>query len=343
MFLKICSGIDSGVRNYNRSSFPDTLDEVVNGDIFPIGSIKFQSPTHFFSQQAQRGNLIIKRLTPEMINSFKKIFVRNKVGDGMRPAYPGELQMPFKRSMNASNSLYSIYQEETLSAHVLHVLDCHFKRLQKLSPESIPKYRLVALRDSEGSLIPAVVQEIISGQTLTDYIKESGDAKIPSWIVNQLRPFMFSMDADIFFGNFIVNTSEQKLIYIDIKPSAFLPRIQRALTVAATLMDEPDMGTVLLKEWIEKVDECLNSKPNGIVDRINKKNFLGLALWVFGGLEEMIYKLPSNTGSSYLKAILESNASIIKRIKTELKPKGIRGIEYTQEMVQLNVGGWLHR
>jgi hypothetical protein len=224
-----------------------TLDEVSDGGSYTLPEGLSSEQTNLFFTVARLGSLFVKIPTERGLGDYRTFIRDGQVTDAdIRPLEDAERFEALDRGLHNHAALRPVArpgsrgQDSREHAHYLLVHWLQYDRLRTSGLIGIPESRFAlvarpgsggrATRDQE---IPANFQERIPGATLWDMFDFESESVRPAWkpfkatIATQLSALLDSAlvnHIDWNIKNFVFHGAEQRLYYVDSKPSLYVAR-----------------------------------------------------------------------------------------------------------------------
>ncbi len=224
---------DKVISSMTQMDSPLTLGSISDGKGYIIPALTLTQP-NLFTRIGESGEVIIKVPSKLGLKDFKK-FVKTEIAD------PQDIRSiePLERFTNLDQALVKFSEftstREAFGDDIAHFLAVHrmqYERLKTANLIRVPETRFVVLAWKEGSgemrHSPAIVQEKVPGVALWDMVNRWSGKFKPQYadlrdkIRDQLLPLInsdISIHIDWNIKNFVWNPSENRLYYVDSKPS----------------------------------------------------------------------------------------------------------------------------
>lgn len=205
------------------------IDEVRDGGSYTLPEDLSSEQTNLFFTVARLGALFVKIPTDRGLGDYRTFIRDGQVTDAdLRPLEDAERLEHLQATLERIPALGPIAETDRETAHYLLVHWLQYDRLRSSGLIGVPEARFATIRHR-----PAILQERIPGATLWDMFDFDGLRLRPAWqsfkatIASQLSALLDSNllnHIDWNIKNFVFHGAEQRLYYVDSKPSLYVAR-----------------------------------------------------------------------------------------------------------------------
>jgi hypothetical protein len=225
------------VAGAERLGSPFSIGSVRDGGTYEIQGLSLVQ-TNLFLRIGRLDELFIKVPTERGIADYRELIQREeRHPQDLRPLEERERFARLQLTLEAFPDLKSLIYADAESAHYLAVHKLQFERLRGQTAVEIPRARFGMLQSEEGGLFkikqPALFQERVRGATLWSMFDFANERVRPRWqrflpaISGQLAELLdagLTQHIDWNIKNFVFDETEERLFYVDLKPSRFVAK-----------------------------------------------------------------------------------------------------------------------
>lgn len=221
-----------------------SLDVIRDGGCYSLPSGAQTGQTNLFFKVARVDSVFIKVPTERGLGDYRAFIKHGQATESdIRPLEDAERFEHLQAALERFPSLARIAEVDRECAHYLAVHRLQYDRLRASGIIGIPEARFAILRPSglSGPVEPAIFQQRIPGATLWDMFDFDALRILPAWqsfkatIAVQLSALLDSElvdHVDWNIKNFVFHGAEQRLYYVDSKPTTFVARASNDLNLS---------------------------------------------------------------------------------------------------------------
>jgi len=213
------------------------IDSILDGGSYTLPEDLVHEQTNLFFSVSRAGSLFIKIPTARGLGDYRAFIRDAQVTDAdIRPLEDAERFEQLPAALERFPAFAPVAEQNPEFAHYLVAHKLQYERLSVSGLVGIPESRFafVARPGFEGrEPAPAIFQERIPGSTLWDMFDFDALSIKPAWqpfkrtIALQLSALLDSALVDHIdwnIKNFVFNGAEQRLYYVDSKPTIYVAR-----------------------------------------------------------------------------------------------------------------------